>query len=231
MEDLSKEELYTVSYKTESLETCIRQRHSVREYLPKEVDQTIIEDCLRLAQLAPSNSNIQNWRLLIASGAGRERIVKALMKEATTGDAPNIPPLPEKYRHFRSELGRELYGAGGYGIPRSDKEARDKAVLRNYEFFGAPVIAIIAQDPALANIDSLSSGMWLQTFILALTEQGLGTCVEVSVAGYPEVLKREFGTDLDILCGLAIGWPSDSKLNRLHTGRGKIEDNVKWVKE
>jgi nitroreductase len=35
----------------------------------------------------------------------------------------------------------------------------------------------------------MSVGMFLQTLLLALTARGLGTCVEVSIAGYPEVVR------------------------------------------
>ena len=43
----------------------------------------------------------------------------------------------------------------------------------------------------LGPADALSVGMYLQTLMLVLTARGLGTCVEVSVAGYPEVVRAE----------------------------------------
>lgn len=207
--DPSMAELYhTTTHHTESLETCIRHRHSIRQYLPDPVPLSILHSCLSLAQLSPSNSNIQNWRLFIASGSQRERIVSALLAEARSTKIPNIPPLPEAFKHFRSELGHEVYGPQGYNIPREDKAGHAEAVMKNYEFFGAPTIAVVAQDKKLTPVDAMCVGMYLQTLMLALTERGLGTCVEVSVAGYPEVLKREFGIpeDLVVLCGVAIGW-------------------------
>jgi hypothetical protein len=44
---------------------------------------------------------------------------------------------------------------------------------------------------------------------LALTERGLGSCVEVSISGYPEIVRAQLAipTELSILCGLAIGYP------------------------
>ena len=80
--------------------------------------------------------------------------------------------------------------------------------MRNYEFFGAPTIAVVAQDRNLAPVDAMGVGMYLQTLMLALTEQGLGTCAEVSVVAYSDVLKDEFGIpdELVVLCGIAIGW-------------------------
>ena len=38
---------------------------------------------------------------------------------------------------------------------------------------------------------ALSVGIYLQTLLLALTERGLGTCVGVSVAGYPEIVRAK----------------------------------------
>jgi nitroreductase len=78
----------------------------------------------------------------------------------------------------------------------------------------------------------LSVGMYLQTLLLALTERGLGTCVEVSVAGYPEIVRAKLAipAELSILCGLAVGYPDpDFAANKLHVGREAIEKNVMFL--
>lgn len=65
-------------------------------------------------------------------------------------------------------------------------------------------------------------GMFLQTFMLALTERGLGSCAQVSVTGYQEVIRKGFGVeeDQDLLCGLALGWPDwGQKINSIVVGR------------
>ena len=70
--------------------------------------------------------------------------------------------------------------------------------------------------------DALSVGMFLQTLLLALTERGLGSCVEVSIAGYPEIVRAQLAipAELSILCGLAVGYPDpDFPANKLHIGR------------
>jgi nitroreductase len=56
-------------------------------------------------------------------------------------------------------------------------------VLRNWEFFHAPVagFAFLHKDLCLA--DAAGVGMFLQNFLLALTERGIGSCVQVSLAG------------------------------------------------
>lgn len=120
------------------------------------------------------------------------------------------------------------------GIAHDDKEGRAAAVLRNFDFLGAPLATIISMPQDLVPPDALSVGLWLQTLLLALTEGGLSTCVEVSVAGYPDILRKGLGItpELLILCGLAIGYADDYfAANLLHVGRDPIESNTVFLEE
>jgi hypothetical protein len=54
--------------------------------------------------LGVQNSNMQNWRLNIARGSARNRVVNALKNAIQEGD-PKIPPLPNGFQHYRSEFG------------------------------------------------------------------------------------------------------------------------------
>ncbi|KJZ76104.1 hypothetical protein HIM_04560 [Hirsutella minnesotensis 3608] len=208
----------------------IVRRHSSRGFLKESIPRSVLERALALAQHAPSNSNIQPWRVAIVSGSARDRLSAALLRAASQGE-PHIPPLPEAFRHHRSELGRALYG-GVMGIPREDVEARRAAQLRNFDFFGAPTVAIIAMDRRLGPPDSLSVGMWLQIFLLALADEDVGSCVQVSVAGYPDILKAELGmsNDLDIICGVALGYPDpDYKGNSFRAIKEPFETVTKFI--
>lgn len=211
------------------LEQMIRERHTTRMFLPKPVPRELVDQALALAVHAPSNSNIQPWHMVFASGPARDRLVNALLEEAWRRP-PNIPPLPESFQHYRRELGAQVYGA--MGIAREDKEGRAAAVLRNFEFFGAPLAGIVCMHRDLGPADAVSVGMFLQTLLLALTARGLGTAVEVSVAGYPEIIRAELAipAELSILCGLAVGYADpDFPANKLHIGREPIEKNVVFL--
>jgi nitroreductase len=212
------------------LEEAIRVRHSTRMFLPQQpVPRVLVEEALALAVHAPSNSNIQPWHVVFASGPARDRLVKALLEAAHRGP-PNIPALPESFQHFRRELGVEVYGS--MGIAREDKEARTAAVMRNFEFFRAPLAGIVCMHRDLGPADAMSVGMFLQTLLLTFTARGLGTCVEVSTAGYPEVVRAQLAipAELLILCGLAVGYPDpEFPANKLHIGRETIEKNVVFL--
>jgi nitroreductase len=211
------------------LDQAIRERHSTRMFLPQPVPRELVNEALALAQWAPSNSNIQPWHMVFASGAPRDRLVAALLDEAQRRP-PNIPPLPESFQHYHRELGAQVFGS--MGIAREDKAGRAAAVLRNWEFFRAPLAGIVCMHRDLGPADALSVGMYLQTLLLALTERSLGTIVEVSIAGYPEIVRAQLAipAELSILCGLAVGYPDpDFPANKLHVGRAAVEKNVVFL--
>ncbi len=104
-------------------------------FLAEPVPRDLVTEALELAQCAPSNSNIQPWHVVFASGTVRDKLVAALLDEAHR-QPPNIPPLPEQFRHFRRELGAQVYGSMGIG--KDDTEKHAAAVMRNWEFFRAP---------------------------------------------------------------------------------------------
>jgi len=54
------------------LDQAIKERHSTRMFLPQSVPRELVNEALALAQYAPSNSNIQPWHLVLASGATRD---------------------------------------------------------------------------------------------------------------------------------------------------------------
>jgi nitroreductase len=208
----------------------VRERRSTRLFLrDKPVPRELLDEALSLAMRAPSNSNVQPWRLLVASGPRRDRLVEALL-EAASVELPVTTGLPEAFLPLRQELGALVYGS--MGIARHDVEARRLAQLRNWEFFRAPVGAVVCMHRDLGLVDSLGVGMFLQTLLLALTERGLGTCVQVSIAAYPEILRAELEIpdEPTVLCGLAIGYPDPAfPGNSLAVPRNPVETNVVFL--
>jgi nitroreductase len=83
-------------------------------------------------------------------------------------------------------------------------------------------------------VDAMSVGFFVQTFVLALAERGLGSCLQISVTGYPDVLRKEFGIgdDQTILCGMAIGWPVEhNAVNELEVPREDLAKQITFLEE
>lgn len=215
-----------------TLTSLMETRHSSRFFLPTPVPPQLLRSALSLAQRAPSNSNLQPWRLKILTGSALNRLSTALLSAVSSGALPCTALIPEPYRHYRSALGKALYGPNGYDVAREDKEGMEAARRRNYSFFGAPVGMVVCMDRSLDQVDVMCVGMYVQALCLLLAERGLGSCVQVSVAGYPDVVREVcgIGEDMEVLSGIAVGWEDEgSMLNRLDMGRDAWRDCVEFV--
>src|SRR5215468_860488 len=95
-----------------TLDQTILERHSIRKFLPAPVPRDLVDEALALAQHAPSNSNIQPWRLVFVSGAARDRLKHALFSVADH-EAPHIPSLPKAFEHYRYEPSRTASAGAG----------------------------------------------------------------------------------------------------------------------
>jgi nitroreductase len=143
------------------LDEVVRERRSTRMFLrDKPVPRELLDEALALAMRAPSNTNLQPWRLFLATGPRRDRLVEALLERAVLG-FPETVGLPESFAAVRQEFGALVYGA--MGIARDDKESRRIARLRNWEFFRAPVAGVVCMHRELGLADAVGVGMFLQT--------------------------------------------------------------------
>lgn len=210
----------------------VRSRRSARMFLPdKPVPRELLDEALELAIRAPSNSNTQPWHVYLVTGERRARLVEALLA-AVDAAPPEVGSagLPTRFAHLRRESGALVYGA--MGIERGDAAGRWAAQRRNWEFFRAPVAGVVCMHRDFGSVDAMGVGMFLQTLMLALTERGLGSCVQVSISLYPEVLRAQLGIpeELTILCGISIGYADPAfPANHLDTPRNPIGDNVVFL--
>lgn len=212
-----------------NLDETVKQRKSTRMFRPDPVPRHLIEESVELAMRAPSNSNVQPWHVVFTSDAARDRLVAALLEKARS-EPPKVPQLPPAFAHMRPALGAQVYGA--MGIARDNVEGRREAVLRNWEFFRAPVGAVVSMHQDLDYVDSMAVIMFVQILLLSLTARGLGTCVQVAIAGYPEILREQLGIapEMRILCGLAVGYPDpDFPGNSLRVGRDSVDEHVLFL--
>lgn len=217
-----------------TLTDIARARHSTRAYKPDPVPRAILEDCFEIAQLVASNSNLQPWRVTVVEGPALLRLEKSLLEAVEAGVKPQILPIPDKYKKYRSEMGHSLYGPNGYNIPREAREQLEIARRRNYTFFDAPVGLIVSMDNSLAPVDVLSVGLYLQTLVLLLQERGISHCIEVSVTGYPDQIRKELNIpeDMNVLCGVAVGYADEGQRGaKIPTDRDAWQKGVRFVKD
>jgi nitroreductase len=66
----------------------------------------------------------------------------------------------------------------------------------------------------------------MQNLMLSAHAHGLGTCAQGAVAIWDDVVRKEFEIPKDyrLLCGIALGYPSDSPINEFKAHRIDVEE-------
>jgi len=216
-------------------DSIIRDRRSVRGFLPdRPVPRDVLLEVLELAQLAPSNCNVQPWRVTIASGPARDRLRAALGEAIGRGEMPDaedpMDAFSGDYRRRQVECAVAMYRE--MGIARDDHEGRMRATLRNFEFFDAPQVAIVSMHKSFGVRVALDVGAYVQTLLLALWSRGVASCAQASLSSYPGIIRRELAIpdDLRILCGISFGYEDPAvPANRTRQTREPVAANVTYV--
>jgi len=135
------------------------------------------------------------------------------------GDFSTQFTYPEDLQPKRRATGAGLYEV--LGIGRKDVAARDKQMRRNFEFFGAPTVIFLFAHKGLHEFSILDAGIFLNTLMLSAHAHGLATCAQGALATWASPIRSEFKIPepYQLICGLSIGYASESAVNNFNPGR------------
>ena len=209
-------------------------RSSVRAFRAEAIERATLVELFAAAQHAPSWCNIQPWHVFVTEPPKTAELSAAMIAAATSGlpraEVPFPLDYPSPYKERRVACGVALYQS--MGIAREDKAARYDAWLRNYGFFDAPHVAVVACDRRLGPYVYIDVGVWLGYLLTAAAALGVETCPMASIAAYPEPLRAHLPlveTDV-VLFGIALGKADPAApANRTRTTHEPVEANVTFV--
>ena len=210
-------------------------RKSTRAFLDKAVDKNIIKSILKSASHAPSGANIQPWQVAVVSGQSKQELQNKLEaafrnnREKSTDYQYYPKRWRAPYKDRRRDCGLQMYTT--LEISREDKEKQIDQWAKNFSAFGAPVMLFFFLDPQMQAGSFLDTGMFLQSLMLAATEQGLATCPQAALAEYSDIVKEQLNYDSDsvLLCGMALGYEDkDAPVNSYRTPREEIENFTRF---
>jgi nitroreductase len=189
---------------------AVAGRRSVRRFEPTPVASDQVLAILAVASRAPSGVNAQPWLVHVVTGAALRRLTDAGRKAAAVDDLsleyPYLPDkLPEPYLSRRHKLGPDLYSL--YGVKQDDYPARKAAMLRNFDFFGAPVGLFFTMDRRMTAGSWLDMGMFMQNVMTVARAHGLETCAQQAWCDIGAVVHRELSIPNHhiLLSGMALG--------------------------
>lgn len=217
-----------------SVTDAIKSRVSIRDFLPTPVAGETIRRVLTTASRSPSGGNVQPWHIDVVAGDKLEAL-KALMQcrlaEVADGNRSESPEydiypkeLASPYRDYRFAVGEDMYRR--LGIAREDKAGRLRWLARNYRFFGAPAALFCTVDRKMGPPQWSDLGMFLQSVMLLLLEEGLDSCAQECWAMYPATIRNFLGTPEHrmLFCGMSIGYRNTAHpVNGLSSSRAPLD--------
>ena len=217
------------------LTEAINSRRTCRAFTSEPVSPSLLREVLELAARAPSNGNLQPWKVYAVTGE-RLRALKAdaVKRIDTQGwETPEYlvypSPLKEPYRTRRFKVGEALYKT--IGVARDDKAGRHAQFAKNAQLFGAPLGLFFYIDRSLNEGQWMDLGMFIQTLMLLFEERGIATCAQGYWTGLHQTLARhlEPPEELMLACGMAVGYADpDAEINNLRSDRQSLEEFVNF---
>lgn len=208
---------------------AIQNRKSVRAFLDKPVSDETINQLLDIARWAPSGSNTQPWHVAVLREDRKNLLQQKLEQvyregEDTQNDYTYYPTKwREPYHSRRKACGLQLYSS--VNIDRQDKHRKTVQWVANYHSFDSPVVLLFFMDKVMETGSYIDYGMFLQSFMLAASEQGLATCAQAALCDYSDVIRRFLGYNQDkiLVCGIALGYEdTEAAINGYRTPRESV---------
>jgi nitroreductase len=236
------------TFNSQEFSQFLASRRSTRDFSSKPVSPEVIEQILTDSLTAPSWSNTRPFKVAVATGDVRDRIsaeflsrwgvLSKIMRKGIlnklriiysryglpTSNRFIVKPYPAELKPRAERVGREMYET--LGVTRGDRTARDQQWAKNYSFFGAPVELFIYVHKSLHIYAASDAGLMMQNLSLSAHAQGLGTCAQGAVAIWDDVVRKEFDVPKSyrLLCGVALGYPSDSAINDFKANRLSVDE-------
>ncbi len=217
-----------------SVTEAVLTRRSVRAFVDKPVPGEVLHRVLDKARWAPSGCNFQPWEASIVTGEPLKNLQARL-----AASEPQNPPeyswsdpevLPECLTRLQT-VGGGIYSA--MGIARDDVAGRSRFLDINRVSFGAPALLLVYFPRVMGPPQWSDVGMWLQTIMLLLREEGLDSCPQEFMALFAREIKDFLGVSDEshiFFCGLAIGYRDpEAPVNLFERQREAVENKLRFV--
>lgn len=168
------------------LTETIARRRSIRKYLEKDVDETLIQALLESARLCQSAKNRQPWRFMTLRGEMKNRVADTMLALFEERDI-DVPGYMNSSKH----------------TARIIKQA---PVL---------LLVLREADEIWLDADYLSIGAAIEHICLRAVDLGLGALwIRDTVYTENELLKLIGWPELDLVSAIAVGYADESPAQR-----------------
>ncbi|MFG2657328.1 nitroreductase [Streptomyces sp. NPDC048425] len=207
------------------------ERWSCRAYLPDQVPDDVIAEMFVVAQRTASWCNTQPWQVYLTKGEGTRRFAASLTDHAKIHDQVSDLGMPAGYQGVYKErrrgAGYALYAS--LEIAREDRAAREAQRLKNFEFFGAPHVAVITTDRDQGVYGAVDCGGYVANLINAASSLGVATIPQAAIAMHSDHVREYLAIPADrlVVCAVSFGYADTAHpVNQFRTTRVDADDAV-----
>ena len=213
---------------------AVLSRRSIRAFLQTPVSGEVLHRVMDKARWAPSGCNFQPWEASLLTGEPLKQL-QAKLAESGPQDPPEYSwsdpeVLPECLTRLQT-VGGGIYSA--MGIARDDVAGRGRFLDINKVSFNAPALLLVYFPRVMGPPQWSDVGMWLQTIMLLLREEGLDSCPQEFMSIFAKDIKDFLGVSDEshiFFCGIAIGYRDpDAPVNLFERERETVESKVKFL--
>ncbi|KIY64172.1 Nitroreductase [Cylindrobasidium torrendii FP15055 ss-10] len=221
------------------IDNLLKAQFSCRYYTPQSVPRETMEGIIDVARNTPSGGNIQPWKVYIVTGDALRDLSKDITKAFLNGAPgqyeseyeflPSDPPAAIKERQSK-------WGAGYYGtlnVSHDDVAGNRAAILRNFQFYGAPVALVFTTERKLPHNSWLNIGYFAQSVTLAARSRGLESVSQQSIAIYHKILRRHIPITEEeiVIMGMSMGYPDHEEVAkwRYRPERREVSDVASFI--
>lgn len=228
-----------LSISSQSVDNSITSRSSIRAFLNKPVDINIIKDILKISSHTPSGSNTQPWKVYVVTGEKRDEIIQKVCHAQTELNNQNQPEskYTESFNYYPTQWispfieRRKNYGKDFYSllnIQKDDRMAWGQQLIRNYQFFGAPVGLFFTVNKNLGIGSKMDISMFIQNILTTATARGLATCPQAAWNRFHTIVLDCLNISPDeeeLMCTISLGYADpDHIINTFKTNRIPVDE-------
>ena len=210
----------------------MKERHSARRFLPKEIPEETLKEIVRICLDSPSWCNSQPWNVYVVSGKPLEEIKKEWIakNEQKIKGYGDIQPV---HRTEFSERCQKNMQEEFKLIEETTKDPELKSFWRaNIECFNAPTVVYLTVHKGHSKWSIYDLGGFGMALMLAAKDLGVDSVVAYELTKYPDILRKhvKIADGEDIAIGIALGYESDDPVNKFRAKKNQLDEVCHFVK-
>ncbi len=188
-------------------------------------------EILEAAHRAPSWADTQPWEVYVATGDALERLRHAHLDTFATGVQPHPDfPAPTQWppalkKRMDDLLTLHKKEAQTHPEHKNNSEAY---LVRQMNFFKAPVVIYLCLDRALGPWSIFDMGFFTQSLLLAAKEKGLDTAPPTGWSPIPTWSARKWGFHPNFPSSLGSPWATPRNIPKQRGSKAPVAPSRMW---